>query len=192
MERVKTGWILFTLSTAMLTPVVVNPSYFFHLSGLPDLEAVSVTAWLFSAVVAIAYILYTFWAVPLVKAMQSEISVLKAIGIFAAIASGLMEEVVFRKLLMDWLDGLGVGAVIQAAASSLTFGIAHCSWAMLRRERGIVLPAVFSTAVLGLALAGLYLLGNRNVFPCILAHAVINMVVEPWLMLAAVSGRWHR
>lgn len=192
MERIKTGWILFGLSTAMLAPVVVYPSYFFHLSGLAGLEAVNASAWLVSAAIAIAYIFYTFWAVPLVKAMQPEISWLKAMGIIAAVASGLMEEVVFRKLLMDWLDGLGVGAVTQVAASGLAFGVAHCSWVMLRGERSIAVPAMFSTTVLGFALAALYLLSGRNVFPCVAAHATINMVIEPWLMLAAVNGRWKR
>jgi hypothetical protein len=27
--------------------------------------------------------------------------------------------------------------------------------------------------------------------PCIFAHVLINIVIEPWLMLSAVSGKWR-
>ena len=192
MERRKTGWILLGISLGMLVPVLMYPSYFCRLSGIPDAGEIGATAWVLSALIAGGYILYTFWAVPFVRSMQSELSALKAIGIVAAFASGLLEEVVFRKMLMDWLGEQGAEVITQVAVSSITFGVAHSSWAALRGEFRIVLPVVASTAALGAVLAMLYLVSGRNVLPCVVAHVAINSVIEPWLMLAAVSGKWHR
>jgi membrane protease YdiL (CAAX protease family) len=60
-----------------------------------------------------------------------------------------------------------------------------------RRERrlALLLRAVGFTTLAGLALAALYLFSGRNLGPCIAAHFLINVVIEPWLMLAAVSQR---
>jgi hypothetical protein len=42
--------------------------------------------------------------------------------------------------------------------------------------------------MLGAALAVVYLASGRNVAPCIAAHLLINALVEPGLVLAAVRG----
>lgn len=192
MERRKTAWILIGISLGMLAPVLISPRYFYKLTGIPTVGEVGGTAWVLCALIAGGYILYSFWAVPFVRSMQSELSALKAIGIAAALASGLLEELVFRKILMDWLGEQGTEVITQVVISSIAFGIAHSSWAALRGELKIVLPVVSSTAALGAALAILYLVSGRNVLPCVVAHVAINLVIEPWLMLAAVSGKWHR
>lgn len=192
MERKKTGWILLGLSLGMLIPVLMFPNYFYSLSGIPTAGDIGAVAWALSGLIAAGYIMYTFWAVPFVRSMQSELSALKAIGIVAAFASGLLEETVFRKMLMDWLGGQGAGAITQIAVSGFIFGITHSAWVALKGEIKIVLPVVISTAALGAALAALYIVSGRNVLPCIAAHIAINLVIEPWLMLAAVSGKWRR
>jgi membrane protease YdiL (CAAX protease family) len=74
--------------------------------------------------------------------------------------------------------------------SGVVFGLAHGSWLLIKGEFKFALPAILSTAVLGAFLAGIYLLGGRNLGPCIFAHVLINIVIEPWLLLSSVSGRW--
>jgi hypothetical protein len=43
--------------------------------------------------------------------------------------------------------------------------------------------------LLGILLAIIYLVGGRNLGPCIYAHVIKNIIIEPWLMLSAVSGK---
>jgi membrane protease YdiL (CAAX protease family) len=74
--------------------------------------------------------------------------------------------------------------------SGIAFGLAHSGWALFsKRGLEFSLPAVGATSVLGVLLAVIYLVGGRNLGPCRAAHVAINLVIEPWLMLSAVSGR---
>ncbi|MFK3937619.1 type II CAAX prenyl endopeptidase Rce1 family protein [Alkalihalobacillus sp. NPDC078783] len=49
---------------------------------------------------------------------------------------------------------------------------------------------IVSTTILGCLLAALYIFSGRSTLAPIIAHVVINMIIEPWLMLSAVSGKW--
>ena len=55
-------------------------------------------------------------------------------------------------------------------------------------ELGSMIGAMLATAYLGLMLAITYALGRRSLMPVVAAHAAIDMIIEPWLMLFAVSG----
>ncbi|NYH80573.1 membrane protease YdiL (CAAX protease family) [Actinopolyspora biskrensis] len=55
-------------------------------------------------------------------------------------------------------------------------------------EVRIAVPVVVSTTVLGGLLAVVYVVAGHNVLPAIVAHTLVNIVIEPWLVLAAVSG----
>jgi hypothetical protein len=35
--------------------------------------------------------------------------------------------------------------------------------------------------------AGIYLLGKRSLTPVIASHAITDVIIEPWLLLAALS-----
>lgn len=131
---------------------------------------------------------YTFRVVPFVREVQREIFAFKLIGIVAAFASGIMEEVVFRRWLMDTAMAQGVGEIGQVLISGVVFGLAHLAWMSFSRERHFSLYGCASTVVAGWALGAIYLLSGRELGPCIMAHVAINMVMEPWLVLAAVSG----
>ncbi len=52
---------------------------------------------------------------------------------------------------------------------------------------------MLATSMLGAALACVYLLGGRTVGPCIWGHIAINAIIEPWLIVSAVSrsGDWR-
>ena len=191
-ERQITFWILLGLSTSMSIPLVIwvvnKPAFFFNKIGINEQALTIPYAWLLSVLVAIGYTWYTFKAVPFVRRMQLEFSGLKLIGIWAALASGVIEEMFFRKMLMDWVLSMGTVATIQIIVSAVVFGVAHGSWVLLRGDLKIALPVIVSTAALGALLGIVYMVGERNLLPCIVAHTLINLIIEPWLILSAVSG----
>lgn len=156
--------------------------------GFSPGELAPLHVWIIAICFAAAYVSYTFWAVPFVRKNQHELSLFKVIGVIAAFASGIMEEVVFRRWLMDTAFALGVPSVGQVILSALVFGACHLVWHLFSADRHFSPFAAASTVIAGAALAIIYLLGDRNLGPCILAHMLINLVIEPWLVLAAVSG----
>lgn len=195
-QRTITGTILLVASTIMFIPLVQswrgrNIPLVQDL-GFSEGSIAPLPAWIAASLFAIAYIAYTFRVVPFVREQQREISAFKLIGIVAAFASGIMEEVVFRRWLMDTALTQGIGEIGQVLISGVVFGLAHLVWMSFSRERHFSLYGCASTVVAGWALGAIYLLSGRELGPCIMAHVAINMVVEPWLVLAAVSGAHTR
>jgi uncharacterized protein len=193
-DRKKTGWILIAASLLMFSPLAMvllgcHIPLFQNL-GFGTRSLAPTAAWIPAVIAAVAYVVYTFRAIPFVRSMQREISLFKLMGVGSAIIGGIVEEAVFRRWLMDTLMHGGSGPVIQIMLSGVVFGLAHGSWLLAKGRFKFALPAILSTSVLGAFLAGIYILGGRNLGPCIFAHAAINTVVEPWLMLAAISGKW--
>ncbi len=191
-NRTIAAGILLALSAIMLAP----PTYWL-ISGEPLAAYLDLVPgrlapwpiWIAAFGLAVAYIMYAFSAVPLVRQQQAELSLFKLVAVPAAVGSGIMEEVVFRRLLMDWLLIQGSGAIVQIIVSAVIFGLAHLAWHAFSRERTFSIGAAVSTFAAGIGFATLYILGGRNLGPCIMAHFLINLVIEPWLVLAAVSGR---
>lgn len=193
-HRAKTALILGPATLTMFIPLAMALAgyqipMFQHL-GFERGSLATPVSWILAIAVGAGYIIYTLRVLPFVAKMQREISLFKLLGILAAIIGGIVEEVCFRRWLMDILMAGGFGATVQVVVSGLSFGLAHASWLLFKRDRKFALPAVMSTSILGILLAVIYLLGGRNLGPCIFAHSMINVVVEPWLMLAAVSGSW--
>jgi membrane protease YdiL (CAAX protease family) len=193
-DRKKTGWILTAASIVMFSPLAMillgyNIPIFQNLGFATDSFA-PLTTWILAIIVAIGYVVYTVRVIPFVASMQREISLFKLLGIVSAVIGGIVEEAIFRRWLMDSLMYGGFGPVIQIVSSGVVFGMAHAAWLLGKREFKFALPAMFSTAVLGALLAAIYLLGGRNLGPCIFAHVLINIVIEPWLLLSSVSGKW--
>ena len=192
-ERQITFWILFSISCSMSIPILIwlvrKPVFFLNKIGINEQALTIPYAWVLSLLVAAGYIGYTFKAVPFVRQMQREFSSFKLVGIWAAIVSGIIEEIFFRKMVMDWSLSMGHGSLIQIILTAFSFGVAHGLWILLRGELSIALPVIISTMVLGALLGILYIVGERNLFPCIAAHTIINLVVEPWLILSAISGK---
>jgi membrane protease YdiL (CAAX protease family) len=106
---------------------------------------------------------------------------LKLLAVLVAVASGFCEEMIFRKGLMDLLQHKGYGFVLQLAGSAAAFGLAHAVWGLMRGSLRAALGAMIATSGLGLA-------SHRIVLPCIIAHFLINLLIEPGLVLAAVRG----
>lgn len=121
--------------------------------------------------------------------MQREISLFKIVGLMT-ITGGIIEEVVFRRWLMDGLMKLGYGVTIQVLVSVLTFGLAHITWGLFGKEKQFLKGAFIATSFLGFGFAIVYLIVNRNIGPCIISHSIINMIIESWLVLAKISKLW--
>lgn len=162
--------------------------FMFENLGLSKESLASITAWILAGIVTIFYIAYTFKVIPFVYQMQREISLFKIIGLMT-ITGGILEELVFRRWLMDLLMKLGYGSALQILISGLSFGLIHISWGLFSKEKRFLKGAFFATMFLGFGLAIVYLSGGRNIGPCIISHSVINIIIEPWLMLAAVSKK---
>jgi hypothetical protein len=195
-DRGKTALILGMTSLFMFSPLamslVLHPIPLFQDLGFKGGSIAPPLAWILAAITAIAYVLYTMKAIPLVLAKQREISLFKLLGILSALVGGIVEEVVFRRWTMDMLMSGGVAPVLQVIISGVAFGLVHASWTLLaKRDFKVTLPAIISTSILGILLAIIYLAGGRNLGPCIFAHVLFNTVIEPWLMLSAVSGKWR-
>jgi uncharacterized protein len=196
-DQRKTALILGLTSLFMVSPLAMSlfwhPIPLFQNLGFEKKTIAAPLAWILATLTAIAYVLYTMKAIPLVLAKQKEISLFKLLGILSAVVGGIVEEVFFRRWIMDMLMSGGVAPILQVIISGVSFGLAHTSWTLLtKRDLKVTLPAILSTSILGIFLAAIYLAGERNLGPCIFAHVLINVVIEPWLMLSAVSGKWRR
>ena len=196
-ERTKTGWVLASISSVLTISILYwyigNPQRFietrigFNLDVLTDLSV-----WFFTMIIAFGYVGYTVFALPFVKAHLFTFTWLKVIGIWAAIVTGIVEEVLFRHVLMDYLLSIDFSSFAQIIISGVLFGLAHGAWGFLRGEVKVILPVVLATTILGCFLAWLYLYTGRSTFAPIIAHIIINIIIEPWLMLSAVSGKWNK
>ena len=192
-DRRKTVLILGMTSLFMFSPLAMSlfwhPIPLFQNLGFERESIAPPLAWILAAILAIVYVFYTMKAIPLVLSRQREISLFKLLGILSAVVGGIVEEVFFRRWTMDMLMSRGVALILQVIISGIAFGLAHFSWLLAKRDFKFAIPAILSTSVLGIFLAIIYLLGGRNLGPCIFAHVMINIVIEPWLMLSAVSGK---
>lgn len=194
-ERKKTGWILASIASMLTVSIIFwyinNPKSFIEYKlGYSSEMLFNLPMWFFTLLIVIGYIFYTVMTLPFVKNNLLTVSWLKLIGIWAAIVSGIAEEIIFRHLLMDYLLSMEFSNVSQVLISGIAFGIAHCTWVLLRGEIKIAIPVIISTTILGCLLAMLYIYTGRSTFAPIVAHILINMVIEPWLMLSAISGKW--
>lgn len=195
-DEIITGLVLGSLSIALSGSILLwyfgNPQQFIeHRIGINTEAFNNPIVWILTFLIAIGYIIYTAKAVPFVRDQLFTFSWLKVIGIWAAFVSSIVEEILFRQVLMDWLKSLDYSIIIQVLASAIIFGIAHGAWIFLRGELKIAIPVIISTTILGGLLAILYIIADRNILAPIVAHILINLFIEPWLILSAVTGKWN-
>ena len=192
-DRTKTALILSMTALFMFSPLAMSifwrPIPLFQNLGFERGSFAPPLAWVLAMVVAIAYVFYTMRVIPLVLTKQKEISLFKLVGILAALVGGIVEEVFFRRWIMDMLMARGVDPILHVIISGVAFGLAHTAWILFKGDIKFTIPAILSTSILGILLAIIYLVGGRNLGPCIFAHVLINIIIEPWLMLSSVSGK---
>lgn len=110
---------------------------------------------------------------------------LKLLAIVAALVAGLVEETIFRGYLMTSLAAQGRGPVAQIVVSGAVFALAH----FYAFTSPLALLVTFAmTFALGVGLAAAYLLGGRSLTPAIVGHTLVDLIIEPWLLLAFFTG----
>jgi|CXWL01.1.fsa_nt_gi membrane protease YdiL (CAAX protease family) len=148
-------------------------------------------AWVAGVALAAAYIAYCV-RIPSVKRWLVRPHTFKLIALILAVLAGTLEEIAFRKMLMDWMERSGGGAAIQIIVSGVSFGLMHIVWGGLKGSWVTAFGSVVATTVLGLGLAVVYLIGDRNLAPCIVAHFLVTASIEPGLLIAAFGGGMGR
>lgn len=104
---------------------------------------------------------------------------LKLLAIAATVLiAGVVEELIFRGYVMTTLASMGHGRAVQVLVSGVTYALAHPTAPL----------AILFTGVLGSAFALVYLLGNRSLTPVIVAHMLVNLIIEPGLFLSIAEG----
>lgn len=113
-----------------------------------------------------------------------------ATALSVAVSAGVCEETIFRGFVMTEAKRAGMPAFVQVMLSAALFGLAHVGWSLVSGEFELAafLGAAISTGVLGALFAVAYLLSRRSLTPVIVAHAAIDLIIEPWLILHALSG----
>ena len=173
------GWILMNLE--------VNGWRFIRYLGFAPGLMGNLTGWI--AAVFTTGIFVTFaLRLPSVRANLLRPSLLKIIAIALAVASGVLEEVMFRRWTMNWLMAQGYGVIVQLLGAGVFFGAVHGIWGLMGKSFRAAIGATAATGFLGIMLGVVFLLAGRSVAPCIVSHFVINLLVEPGLVLAATRG----
>ena len=113
-----------------------------------------------------------------------------AIALGIGISAGICEETVFRGFIMGQARDGGAHWIIQIILSALLFGAAHMGWGGMSGHVQMqqMIGAMTATAILGLMMAISYVAGGRSLTPVIIAHGVIDVLIEPWLLLYAITG----
>ncbi|HEX3534050.1 MAG TPA: CPBP family intramembrane glutamic endopeptidase [Gemmatimonadaceae bacterium] len=160
-----------------------------HLLGFGGVRPAPLQGWILAALVTAMFCWYTMRAFPLVRERVFDWSTIKAVALVFAFFSGTMEEIWFRMLAMDWSRDHGAGPLVQILFSAALFGLAHGVWGIFAGKFRVALGSIIATGALGAMLAVVYLTSARAVGPCIWSHIMINVIIEPWLLIAAMSPR---
>jgi len=149
-------------------------------------------AWLFALVLVAVYAGYASFGFLKNSPMLTDWSAFRVLSALSVgITAGFCEETLFRGFVMREAQAGGAPVWLQILLSGLLFGLAHVGWGSLGGTAfnpGAAIGSAISTGVLGLVLAGIYVAGRRSLMPVVAAHTAIDMIIEPWLVLFALSG----
>ena len=177
------GAVIGSLVVALSIWILPNPARFVESMG--HVSEVPALGWILGIVVAITYTAYTLWAVPTVRIIAIERSWFRLLAVPLALLSGVLEEMFFRRVVMDALASNGVSLLLQIVLSAALFAVVHAVWVLFAKSWRMALPVLSSTFVLGVLLSLVYVTSERVVIPAILTHFAINLVIEPGLLLSA-------
>ena len=162
-----------------------NLGFFSGPSGTP-------LAWALAIAAAVAYSAFTIRNIPLVRQYWRSLSFLKLFVIPIAAAAAIVEEALFRRVIMGWVLDAGGGAIVQVLATGMIFGLAHGIWGIATGRIIAGLGATIATGAVGVVLGIVYVVGERSLAPVIVSHFIIDAVIQPGIMFAAFSGQMPR
>lgn len=175
--------VIVTFALALLIWAGPDPAGFATDAGVG--ADIPLFGWGVAALAVASYAGYTLWAVPEIRPVVLEVSWFRLLALPLALGSGLIEEMFFRHVLMSWFADAGLGTVLQVIVSALIFAAVHTIWMVFGRSWREALPILLSTFALGVLMSMVYLASGRIVLPAVVAHMVINLVIEPGLLLSS-------
>jgi len=155
-------------------------------------------AWCLSACVASAYIAHAARRSPVIRRYAfrprswGPFAGVRLLAVVMAVVTGFFEEVMFRRAGMDLAMRHGYGSALQILFSAVAFGLVHAVWGLFGGHVRAAASAMLATGTLGGLLAIVYIIGDRSVAPCVAAHILINVTLEPWLILTSASASWGK
>ena len=148
----KSAWILgffvVTEGAWCALNLVFSGWHFFRYLGFASGRAGAGMGWAAALVVVIIFVAFAC-RLPSVRANLVRPSFLKLLAIALAVVAGILEEVMFRKWVMDALDASGYGAGIQIVGSALTFGAVHAIWGLMGKSPRAAAGAMLATSFFG-------------------------------------------
>jgi hypothetical protein len=119
-----------------------------------------------------------------------------SLGIVLGGSAGICLETIFRGFVMTQARDAGLPVILQVTLSAVLFALAlnRMAWSGIPGHPDIwaVVGTIVSSTILGTAFGIIYVIGNRSLNPAIAAHAAIDMVVEPGMILmTAMAGAVH-
>lgn len=194
--RTLAGIILASVALLLSIPVLdytLSPQGdWLHPLGFRQWASVPPVAWVLAIGVGLFFAAFTIRGFPAVRATWRELSLLKLVSIWAAVGAAIVEEALFRRLIMDGVAAAGGNVLLQVLASSAIFGVAHALWGLIKLDLRVAVSSAVATTVMGAALALVYIVADRSLAPCIVSHFIITGAIEPGLMISAVTGQWDR
>ena len=105
-----------------------------------------------------------------------------------AIGGGVFEEIVFRGVALSCLLSAGFSRAASILISAALFAASHAGWLgdapMTAAEWIQATSPIWGTFILAIALGFTFTESQGRLAPVIAAHAAINIVLEPWLLLS--------
>jgi hypothetical protein len=179
-------FMIFLWGSFVVVSFFSDPMGFISYLGLANSNSGTALSWVLALLIVILYC-YSAAKISEVKYYMFRIDRLKVVAIFAAVFAGIMEEVIYRKWIMDYLNSHDFSILWQVILSGFAFGIIHFMWGIKNIKAGI--NAFISTSLLGIALAIVYAVSERSLAPCIVAHSIITALIEPGLLIAAKKDK---
>jgi len=159
---------------------------FYSSLGFTSISNIGLYAWGLAALIVISYV-WGAASISNVRQHMFNFNKLKCLALLGALVSGVFEEILFRKILMDYLQAEGFGDFLQIFISGLAFGVAHLVWG--GKALSAAINATFYAFFLGSGLALIYIMSDRNLALCIIAHTIVTGLIEPGLIKSAVLNK---
>lgn len=157
----------------------------------------SAKGWLSAAALAVLYSGVVLATVGNSAQLLSDWSFYRiSLALLIGVSSGVCQETLFRGFVMTQARDAGAPVAAQILLSAGLFGLAlaRFGWAAMpgTADFWAFAATVAASAILGAVLALIYVAARRSLTPVIFAHAVIDMIVEPGMLLFAATGGFIR